>query len=163
MAATSPDPMEPEVLKAMPRPAAIRRIVIYVAIASVAAFLGKVVFLPWLKDYLSVTDRVEALFRVKVAMFGIGASLLPVVIYLSLLAVRIIRSRQFPPPGTRVLRDTPIVRGRKALIRGWGIALCAVWILGCAIFSAVIPYTLSHNLGVRPDRAVEQDPPHPVG
>jgi hypothetical protein len=38
MATTSADPMEPEVLKAMPRPAAIRRIVLYVAIALVAAF-----------------------------------------------------------------------------------------------------------------------------
>lgn len=155
--------MEPEVLKAMPKAAAIRRIVLYVAIASMAAFLGKVVFLPWLKAYLSVEDRVEALFRFKIAMSGIGASLLPVVIYLSLLAVRIIRSRQFPPPGTRVLRDTPIVRGKKALIRGFFIGLCAVWILGCAIFSAVIPYTLSHNPGVRPDRSVEQGPSHPVG
>jgi hypothetical protein len=155
--------MEPEVLKAMPRPAAMRQIVLYFTIASAAAFLGKVAFLPWLKDYLSVRDRVEALFRLKIAMFGLGASLLPIVIYLSLLAVRIIRSRQFPPPGTRVLRDTPIVRGKKALIRGLGLGLCAVWILGCAIFSAVIPYTLSHNHGVKPGRSVEQDPSHPVG
>jgi hypothetical protein len=67
MATTSADPMEPEVLKAMPRPAAIRRIVLYVAIALVAAFSSKVVFLPWLKDYLSITDEVEALFRFKIA------------------------------------------------------------------------------------------------
>jgi hypothetical protein len=162
MAATSPDSMEPEVLKAMPTPAAIRRIVLCVTIGLVVIFLGKVVFLPWLKDYVSVEDRVEALFRFKIVMFGIGASLLPVVTYLSLLAVRIIRSRQFPPPGARVLRDTPIVRGKKAVIRGLGIGLCAVWLLGCAIFSAVIPYMLSDSPGVRPNGTVKHAPSHAV-
>jgi len=155
MAVFSPNSTEPEVLKAMPRPAAIRRIVLYIVIGSVVAFLGKVVFFPWLKGYVSVNDRVEALYRFKIVMFGFGASLLPVVIYLALLAVRIIKSRQFPPPGTQVLRDTPIVLGKKALIRGLAIGLCAVWLLGCAIFSAVIPYTLSDHSGARPNRAVK--------
>jgi hypothetical protein len=160
MAVTSPDSTEPEVLKAMPRPAAIRRIVLYVVIGSVIAFLAKLVFLPWLKGYISVNDRVEALYRFKIVMFGFGASLLPVVIYLALLALRIIKSRQFPPPGTQVLRDTPVVRGRKALIRGLAMGLCAAWLLACAIFSAVIPYTLSENPGARPNKAVKQGPTH---
>jgi hypothetical protein len=160
MAVTSPDSTEPEVLKAMPRPAAIRRMVLYVVIGSAIAFLAKVVVLPWLKGYVSVNDSVEALHRFKIVMFGFGASLLPVVIYLALFAVRIIKSRQFPPPGAQVLRDTPIVRGRRALIRGLAMGLCAVWLLGCAIFSAVIPYTLSDNPGARPNRAVKQAPSH---
>jgi hypothetical protein len=158
MAVTSPDSTEAEVLKAMPRPAAIRRMVLYVVIGSAIALLAKVVVLPWLRGYVSVNERVEALYRFKIVMFGFGASLLPVVIYLALLAVRIIKSRQFPPPGTQVLRDTPIVRGRKALIRGFVIGLCAVWLLGCAIFAAVIPYTLSDHPGARPNRSVKQDP-----
>ena len=160
MAVTSPESTEPEVLKAMPRPAAIRRIVLYAVIGSVIAFSAKIVILPWLKGYVSVNDRVEALYRFKIVMFGFGASLLPVVIYLALLAARIIKSRQFPPPGTQVLRDTPIVRGKKALIRGWAMGLCAVWLLGCAIFSAVIPYTLPDHHGARPNRAVKQGPAH---
>jgi hypothetical protein len=160
MAVSSHDSTEREVLKAMPRPAAIRRIVLYVVIGSAIAFLAKVVFLPWLKGYVSVNDRVEALYRFKIVMFGFGALLLPVVIYLALFAVRIIKSRQFPPPGTQVLRDTPIVRGKKALIRGFVMGLCAVWLLGCAIFAAVIPYTLSDNRGARPNRAVKQGPSH---
>jgi len=155
MTVTSSDSTEPEVLKAMPRPAAIRRIVLYVVIGSVIAFSAKIVFLPWLKGYVSVNDRVEALYRFKIVMFGFGASLLPVVIYLALLAARIIKSRQFPPPGTQVLRDTPITRGKKALIRGWVIGLCAVWLLACAIFSAVIPYTLPDKSGARPNGVVE--------
>jgi hypothetical protein len=160
MAVTSPDSTEAEVLKAMPRPAAVRRIVLYVVVGSVIAFLAKVVVLPWLKGYVSVNDRVEALYRFKIVMFGFGALLLPVVIYLALLALRIVESRQFPPPGTQVLRDTRIVRGRKALIRGLAMGLCAVWLLGCAIFSAIIPYTLSDNPGARPNRAVKQAPSH---
>jgi hypothetical protein len=31
-------------------------------------------------------------------------------------AVRALRARRFPPPGARVLRDTPIVRGRTARV-----------------------------------------------
>ena len=160
MAVISSDSTEPEVLKAMPRPAAIRRIVLYIVIGSVIALSAKLVFFPWLKGYVSISDRVEALHRFKIVMFGFGAALLPVVIYLALYAVRIIKSRQFPPPGTQVLRDTPVVRGKKALIRGLGIGLCAAWLLGCAIFAAVIPYTLSDSPAARPNRAIKQDPSH---
>ena len=97
MSVTSPDSTEPEVLKAMPRPAAIKRVVLFVVIGSVIAFLGKGVLLPWLKGYVSVNDRVEALYRFKIVMFGFGASLLPVVLERGLTASRFRRTDWFEP------------------------------------------------------------------
>ena len=36
-----------------------------------------------------------------------------------LMARRIHRDRRYPPPQMRVLRDTPVVTGRAALVRAW--------------------------------------------
>jgi hypothetical protein len=134
--------MEPEVIKAIPRPLAIKWLVFYLLVGGLLVLFGNTLLFPWVKDYLLVSDKVDAFFRFKVVMFGLGASLLPFVAYSALQAWRIIKSQQFPLPGAQVLRDTPIVRGRKALFRGWGLMFCALGLLACAIYVAYIPYML---------------------
>lgn len=134
--------MEPEVLKAIPKATAIKRLAFYLLSGGLLVWLGNEFLFPWLKEYLSVGDKAEALFRFKIVMAGLGISMLPFAAYLALLAWRIVKSRQFPPPGTQVLRDTPIVRGRKVLIRGGWLVFCTLWLLACAIYAAYIPYML---------------------
>jgi hypothetical protein len=48
-------------------------------------------------------------------------------VYLWLLGKRVLRAQQFPPPGFRVIRDTPVMDGPTAVVRGQVIqtlALC---------------------------------------
>jgi hypothetical protein len=103
----------------------------------------KTVIGPVLRAYLSVQDTTEAFRRFQWLMMTIGASLVPFAVYFALFAARIIRSRQFPYPGMKVWRDTPIVRGRGALLRGWAIAFLAVFLLGLAVYAACIPSMLA--------------------
>ncbi|HVY24855.1 MAG TPA: hypothetical protein VG962_16030 [Steroidobacteraceae bacterium] len=139
------DSMEPEILKAMSKPEASKRIALYVMIGMIVVLLGKTVLFPSIKLYLSVHDKTEAFSRFKTVMYWMSAALLPVVIYLSSIAVRIIKARQFPYPGAKVFRDTEIVRGKHAIIKGVFVALAAVWVLGCAIYAAVLPRMMAHH------------------
>jgi hypothetical protein len=74
-----------------------------------------------------------------------ASGLVPFAAYFALLAARIIRSGQFPYPGMKVWRDTTVVRGRKALARGWGIAFCAICLFGLAVYAAYIPTLLAKH------------------
>ncbi len=67
------------------------------------------------------------------------AGLVPFAAYFACLAARILRSGQFPYPGATVWRDTPIVRGTRALVRGWVIALFSVGFLGLAVYAVYMP------------------------
>lgn len=79
-------------------------------------------------------------------MIGIGASLVPVAVYFALVAARTILSGQFPYPGMKVWRDTRIVRGRMALVRGWAMMFLAALVLGLAAYAAYIPTMVAgHN------------------
>jgi hypothetical protein len=43
----------------------------------------------------------------------------------------------------KLLRDTKIVRGTRALVRGWMFAFCALSFLGLAVYAANIPATVA--------------------
>ena len=63
------------------------------------------------------------------------APLLVLAGYLWSLGERIVRAREFPPPGMRVIRDTPVITGEKAISRG---RLLKVLALGCGVVSAAL-------------------------
>jgi hypothetical protein len=131
---------EIEWIKAIPRSAIIKRAVIYFGFVVAVVLTAKIIAFPALREYLATKDPAEALARLKLVMLCFGLSLLPIVTYLAWLSSRIIRSRQFPSPGATVWRDTRIERGRKAVLRGWVIAACAMCLTGLAIYAAYLPY-----------------------
>lgn len=61
--------------------------------------------------------------------------------------IRIVRTECISPPGTKVWRDTPIIRGAKATNRGIIIIFLSTIILACGILIAVIPYRLVKSIG----------------
>jgi hypothetical protein len=64
-------------------------------------------------------------------------SLLALAVYLWRTAGRVLAAGQFPPPGMRVVRDTPVLRGTKALRRGRIIqGVSVVLVLCCFAFAA---------------------------
>ena len=70
-------------------------------------------------------------------LYWMGTGLVAVVtaflIYLIVVAVRVFSSGQFPPPGARVLNDTPIRRG----LRAWAMAVLGV-VLGLLALAAAL-------------------------
>jgi hypothetical protein len=131
--------MEVEIMKATPRASRLKWLAFFVTTVLALSWVGKTYVGPELRAYLSVKDPVEAFRRFQWVMIAIGAGLVPFAAYFALFAARIIRSRQFPYPGAKVWRDTPIVRGTRALVRGWTIAFLAVLLLGLAVYAAYIP------------------------
>jgi hypothetical protein len=67
------------------------------------------------------------------------APLLAFAAYTWSLGERVLRAREFPPPGLRVIRDTPVITGEKAVSRG---RLLKVLALVCGIISAVFGFLL---------------------
>ena len=90
-----------------------------------------------LADPGSSAQRVKMVFRVLVAL--LLAPLLALAAYLWSLGGKVVRAREFPPPGIRVIRDTPIVTGERAVSRG---RLLKVLALGCCIACAVLAVLL---------------------
>ena len=77
--------------------------------------------------------RVKLVFLILPAL--LLAPMLALAVYLWALGGRAVRAREFPPPGLRVIRDTPIAKGERAVSRG---RLLKVLALGCCIACAVV-------------------------
>ena len=74
-----------------------------------------------LRDWL-LSEPGELVHRVKLVFLlsatVLTAPLVALAIYLWLLGARVLRARQFPPPAYRVIRDTPVIGGQAAVLRG---------------------------------------------
>ena len=90
-----------------------------------------------LADPGSSARRVKLVFLLPAAL--LLAPLLALAVYLWALGGKVIRAREFPPPGLRVIRDTPIVTGERAVSRG---RLLKVLALGCGIAAAALAVLL---------------------
>ena len=90
-----------------------------------------------LADPRSSAQRVKLLLLLPAAL--LLAPLLALAGYLWVLGGKVVRAREFPPPGLRVIRDTPIVTGERAVSRG---RLLKVLALGCCIACAVLAVLL---------------------
>lgn len=82
-----------------------------------------------LRDWL-LSEPGELGYRVRLVFFLFAAVLsVPLVafaVYLWSLGAKVLRARQFPPPEYRVIRDTPVIGGQAAVLRGRGLKVLAV-------------------------------------
>ena len=90
-------------------------------------------FREWLQSDPAQTAR-RARLALSVSMLVLSVPAIAFAIYLWLFGSKVLRTQQFPPPGFRVVRDTPIVRGPAAVTRGHAIQVLAV----CLGFAAGI-------------------------
>ena len=79
------------------------------------------------------------------AVFGtlLLAPLVAVAAYLSSVGGRAVRTGEFPPPGSRVIRDTAIVRGYDALSRGRVLQGVAVFLCAAALVIGFLLWRLA--------------------
>src|SRR5215472_12823824 len=90
-----------------------------------------------LADPRSSAQRVKLVLLLPAAV--LLAPLVALAVYLWALGGKVVRTREFPPPGLRVIHDTPIVTGERAVSRG---RLLKVLALGCGIASAALAVLL---------------------
>jgi hypothetical protein len=132
-----------EIQRADPR---LRRIA---GLLFVALVLACAVALLALQSWLSgVAQAARSTAQVQLlAAFGslVGISclaLLVLAIYLWRIAARVLAAQQFPPPGMRVVRDTPVLRGAAALRRGRIIQGIGGLLVLCSLALAVAAWRL---------------------
>jgi hypothetical protein len=90
-------------------------------------------FHEWLTSEPAETAR-RAKLAMRVSVFVLTVPVIVFAIYLWRLGARVLRARQFPPPGFRVLRDMPVVEGHGATTRGHVIQILAVCLgIGAAL------------------------------
>ena len=82
-------------------------------------------FREWLQSDPAETAR-RARLALSVSMLVLSVPAIAFAIYFWLLGKKVLLAQQFPPPGYRVIRDTPIVRGAAAVSRGHAIQILAV-------------------------------------
>lgn len=138
--------MEKEILRAdseYRRKFIIKITILYtlaLAVGCLLIFWGR----PWLKGYLGSLEPRAALNFITWFLIGIFLSILPISAFLFRFGQKIVRAERFPPPGSKVIRDTEVLRGDRAVARGRlfiGIALVvAALALGSAVF---FPYWLN--------------------
>ncbi|HEY7655830.1 MAG TPA: hypothetical protein VH881_03110 [Burkholderiales bacterium] len=83
-------------------------------------------FRAWLTSDPAATAG-RARLAIYLSALVLSAPVIAFAVYLWLLGKRVLRAQQFPPPGFRVIRDTPVMDGPTAVVRGQVIqtlALC---------------------------------------
>jgi hypothetical protein len=119
-----------EIQKADP---AVRRqallLIVFTAATGGLLIMGFEHFREPFREWL-LSEPAETASRAKLALYTAAlvlcVPLIAFAIYLWLLGARVLRAQQFPPPGFRVIRDTPVVGGSGATTRGHVIQILAV-------------------------------------
>jgi hypothetical protein len=84
-------------------------------------------------DPAAAMNRVVQVINILLPLFALSVAATG--LYCIVMAVRIIKSGQCPPPGTRVIRDTRIITGERALNRARAMIIfsIAIILLGVAV------------------------------
>ena len=122
-------------------PVAQRRVVLVVIAGAIAGALSIAAFErngTSVEEWL-LSEPGQLVHRIKLIFFSLGAALsvplIGVAAYFWSIGVKVLNAREFPPPGMRVIRDTPVSLGIAAIWRGRALkafALClavaAAWL-----------------------------------
>ncbi|HSO08051.1 MAG TPA: hypothetical protein VLW45_12485 [Pelomicrobium sp.] len=139
------DPLGPQVLRADPQ--ARRGALIALAAVLVIGVVTIACGLPAATDWLKRQPPAEALRILQWLALAAFVPMIPFGYFTWRQGQRILAGGQFPPPGTRVIVDTPIVTGREARARGVALKTTAVLlaVLGAA-GAVVVPLLLERLL-----------------
>lgn len=108
--------MTDEIIRA--DPAVRRKTFLALALIAVAAMGGYFWLWPRLAESLLQGTPEERLQTLSWLLVGLFSPCFVFAGYLMLLSLRIARSGQYPPPGMKVVKDTPLLRGAQAARMG---------------------------------------------
>jgi hypothetical protein len=132
-------------------PVARRRALIAAAVIAAAGWAAYFALQNWLADLRSLPPESAQEALEDAMIWGTWAATLPVLVFatwLWLLGRRVRRAGRFPPPGAKVIRDTPVLIGRDARVRGATLQVTAL-VLGVCGAGTLIAV---HRLVVRLDQ-----------
>ncbi len=131
----------------------IRMVLIALALLVVFYLVIDNWFKPWLEDYISYANcRVyNGYTGVQVLLYAmfVGAPLSMALFFALLFApysIRVLKSKQDPPPGDKVLRKTRIRHGKRAMLRPLALLAVIVFMSAAAAWGGVQAEKLSRNV-----------------
>lgn len=106
-----------------------------VGVSGVASVIFEGRFTPWAQGVAyELVLRPELLFA---ALLAVTLPLVGVAVYVFLQGSRIVKAERLPYPGQKVIRPTPVIKGKKAVQRGRAVQVIAVIM---ALFSLAMPF-----------------------
>jgi len=122
----------------------IRKVVIlaYIVAVLIIAVLLMWVF-PWSEDRLKQTEPEVTLRIIRIVIAFVFLSIVPFGLYMCRFGWRVIRHKQMPPPGTKVIVDTKVLEGDKAVTRGKLIIAISLLLIVLGLYGGLyFPYKL---------------------
>ncbi len=95
----------------------------------------------------------QLLNRLHLLALSMTLLFVPFSLYLLYFSIRTYRASRFPPPGSRVVRDTRIVTGRRARMKGIAGVLLAAAFLGLALYTVRLSKTIGETMLARRDNS----------
>ncbi len=104
--------------------------------------------LPWAQGQLEQAEPAKALVAIQIFIGFVFLSVVPCGVYLFRFGQRVVRFQQMPPPGTKVIVDTKVLVGAKAVTRGRLIMIAALLLTAMDLASGLyLPYMISKEFG----------------
>ena len=109
-----------------------------------------IAFIGWLLplgiEYLRRLDAETAIFVIEMILVLIFLSVIPFAFYLFMIGRRIVKHERFPPPGTKVIRNTVLIMGDKARLRGQVLVFLSVVLVLIGLIGAFTTHYALHRL-----------------
>ncbi len=120
-----------------------RRIIsIYVVLVLIGLVLIGWV-LPLTKAYIEQLEPETALRTLKATLVVVFLTIVPIALYILSFGRKVMQHERFPPPGVKVIRDTKIIEGQKARVRGRLLVVLSLALILLAVIGALYtPYML---------------------
>ena len=137
----------------------VRMLVILAWIACICAGLALIRWvLPWGQGQLERAEPAKALRAIQIVNSFIFLSVIPFGVYLYRFGWRVVKHRQMPPPGTRVIKDMKVLVGDKAVTRGRLIMAIALLSSALGLIGGLyLPYKLGKVFGERIGQPAPQE------
>lgn len=122
----------------------IRTLVILAYIVAVLVVLVLIIWiLPWGEGKLEQTEPEAMLRIIRIVIAFIFLSIIPFGLYMYRFGWRVIKHKQMPPPGTKVIVDTKVLEGVKAVTRGKIIIAVSLILIVAGLYGGLyFPYKL---------------------
>ncbi len=144
--------MDGRVIKANKK---VRRLVVAVCVISVLVMIALMLWvLPWGMSHLERQQPRVVLWVLEAVVAVIFLSVVPLAVYLYWLGRQVVRHRQLPPPGMKVIVDTRVIEGDRAVMRGRIVMALAVILLAVGLLGGLwLPYRLERAFADRLKKA----------
>lgn len=128
-------------------PASRRKLLVWLSLFLLVMLLSQSV-VQWFTEWLAEDpERVREYFAYIVGaiafvfspLFGFGY-------YAWQMGVKVISAKRFPPPGMKVIKDTVVIKGRRAVSRGRALQVCGVILWGTAIAFPIAFWQILGNI-----------------